>query len=182
LSRTELEQIRNKLDSISEQVGQHGLSVTEYPHKSICDGNVFLASHVFESISDSGTASMQVNPHTEDKGIFRFNVSSDGETTIRLFEDPTYSGTGTGVASRNMNRNYSDTTGWEIHHTPTVSSVGTELQSTKGVGGQKLRASGGVTEGSYWRLDTNKRYLITVYNTSGSTVDISIMIEFLNGT
>lgn len=133
-----------------------GMIVIDFPHYEIHSGDMFFASHKATVAAGSNldlliTVPADVYPHAE------FAVSASAECDMLLYEGPTATG-GTAVTAFNRARANPHTSACSVVHTPTVSSVGTLLDSAP-VNGAKIGAGASRSENE-WILAPGTKYLL----------------------
>ena len=104
-------------------------------------------------------------PHLRQYSI----TATEAPTTIRLYESPTVTAEGTIQPSRNRNRLQTDTNGVEVYTGPTITGVGTRLETDLlPSAGNKI----GGNVGSFYEewILKEQYYLLRVSNGSNSTM------------
>ena len=151
----------------------------EHSHYEVHKGRMFVTTHKFSSVADSGTGEILVvcdnswNPHID------LMIYCDGKHEIDIFEQPTVTSNGTAVSSPNMDRRSANTTNTNFYHTPTTTADGTQILNLIGGGGSSVftRVGGEAKLGSEFIFKEGYTYLIRITNNSGNTADISFYSE-----
>jgi hypothetical protein len=115
---------------------------------------------------------------TEKRYHFTFDVVSEGEADVSLYENTTVSADGTGINSKNRNRHDPVVAENEVpmFHTPTVTGEGTLLErmhwgSGRGVGGEQRG-------GQEWILKYGQNYMLRITNATTTNNYISVIINY----
>ena len=115
---------------------------------------------------------------TEKRYHFTFDIVSEGETDVSLYENTTVSADGTGINSKNRNRHDPVVAENEVpmFHTPTVTGAGTLLEqvhwgSGRGIGGDQRGAQ-------EWILKYGQNYMLRITNATANNNYISIIINY----
>jgi hypothetical protein len=104
-------------------------------------------------------------PHLRSYGV----TVSDSPVTIRLFEAPTVTATGTEQQPRNRNRAESDQNGVQVFVGPTITADGTRLETDfLPPGGNKIGGSAGSFY-EEWILNEDD-YILKITNNSNNTI------------
>lgn len=146
------------------------LKVIDLEHSKIHQGEGWNVSIESGSIASAGSLYIlfrvvEGNPHLRSYGV----TVSDSPVTIRLFEAPTVTATGTEVPVRNRKRSATDVNGIEVYTGPTVTADGTLLETDLlPSGGNKV---GGNTGSFYeeWILEEGD-YVLKITNGSNNAI------------
>ena len=104
------------------------------------------------------------------------SVAATGAGELILFENPTVTADGTGLAEVNHNRQSSKTAAVATFSGPTLTADGTRLVGYPS--GTELAGGGLVPEGWEMILARNEEYLLRFTNLSGGNVSVSLKAHF----
>jgi hypothetical protein len=158
-----------------------GLTVIDYPHHEIHEGNMFFASYKSPDaspIADDGTLFLQLTTGALRTGHLSFAVSSGGDCEVELLE---VGGTsvGTPIQSHNMNRQSDNTPEGAVVVNPTIADDGIQLMNFLVPGGSGGNAGGGSMRlGTEWNLKLNQEYALRVTNRAGTTQQVSAALQW----
>jgi len=160
---------------------RHGQVSITTPHDAVHDGIMFEISHVFDDVdAGGGTADILIVNGSSRELHITFHIVSGAEAYVYLYENPTITAAGTAIPIHDMNRTTSNSpASTTAYQGPTVGAVGTNLSQSLIEGGSAGRAIGGqVRWGTEWIFKKNEEYLVRIVNSTQSTQNISIQVEF----
>ncbi len=115
-----------------------GLNIIKTAHQKVHDGNFYNTSKLFENVADDSSVDVLVKVGSNKKLHFTTVITVSGESFVYFYENPTISDNGTAMNIVNMNRGSSNTSDANIYYSPTVTSVGTSVTTTKKVAKKKV--------------------------------------------
>lgn len=149
------------------------LETIDVPHAHIHEGKMFDMCELATITSGSNRDYLVITG--ANKFVhFKVTCTADGKGDVAIYEEPTTSANGTGMAELNRNRASAITPEVTVFHTPTVSAVGTMLCDELFGSGNK---SGGETRAdNEWVLKKNTKYLIRVH--ASANIDVSTKMNW----
>lgn len=148
-------------------------------HARIHEGRLFTMNKMWDStakIASGATADVMITSSATKSPHFICDVECGGDAEIYVYEDTVASG-GTAITPINRNRRSTNTCQAVAVHTPTVSSVGTLIDSSLLAGGGGKKSAGGSGGfGGEFVMEYSKNYLVRVKNTSGAAQPLNIII------
>lgn len=165
---TELRKVR--IDGVDYTPGQSGvdpsteaLSVIEYEHHRIHEGSFYRACFQ-KDVPNGGTAILALTTVDTTKWVHLMRlVSSELESEVVLYENPTSITGGAPLTPLNVNRNSVNTSDSIIVSDPTVNLVGA-IEICRAVIGSGRSIGGSHVPKDEWVLKQNTIYLIIVTN------------------
>ena len=152
-------------------------------HYEIHYGGMFHAEHAVASVANNVAVNVLFRTgDTPDHTIFE--VSVGGQSTVQLWEAPTFGDLGTAIPSWNMNRVVTRTANTLLYHTPSITATNEITLINRIIPGgstAQTRVGGQSTKGVEWVLAANQDYLLRSTNTSGGAVPVSVMFEWYEG-
>ena len=162
----------------------HAVTVIEETHRINHDGMMFHASGKVTGMIDENVDDfLMVTPAFIYPHVQRFRMDlGKGDVDILAYEGATASADGAAITAFNTNRNSSKTPGLVLTSGPTVTDIGTLINTAwaapTGTGiGQSANGISTLTAGEEWILKPSTKYLIRITNNSGAT--IAYRYEFL---
>lgn len=148
----------------------------DYDHHQVHEGESFQASYLISSLASGSSADFYINVPTIATSTYlphlTAEVISTAETELFLYEEATFTSTGTALSAYNRNRDSSRTCLISFGHSATINSTGTQIWT--GLTGSN-RTAGSDREGSEFILKSNTLYGLRV--TSRSAGD-KILVRF----
>ena len=146
-------------------------------HENTHEGLVFVVSHIFVDITDEDDVDylIQVGDSSQHSA---FAADGGGNARFIIYENPTFTASGTGLQAFNLNRKSDNKSKGTFSHSPTVTDPGTAIFSVSLPGGNKHAAVGGeggglARAGQEIILGPNTNYLVRLTNLAGSTQSLS---------
>lgn len=176
--------------SKTQIVDSNGISVTEsyfstlkiidLVHNQTHRGRLYSGGYFNQSVSDNGNLDLLI--HTGANPI-HINAHADvgGDCTAKFYEDTTINSPGTSCIITNHNRTSNNITTVTLTHTPSINTIGNQLNSTLFIpGGAGGKAVGSSSEGFESEIicKANTYYLIRITNFSGQSKPIGLHITF----
>lgn len=159
--------------------GDSRWSVIDTVHKYVHSGNYFSGGVYNGAVANAGTLTILVQNGADFMHTV-FSAVVTGNSTIKLFENPTFSIAGTAVTMSNHNRSSAKVLLGTVTHTPTVSNNGIQINGTSLMaGGEKSKALGSEFGGfgSEFVLAKNTNYLIQITNNSGASAEMDLHLN-----
>ena len=162
--------------------GKHYLQVNTltHEHQKVHDGDFYSTGYYLEGVADDGYIDLLIQTPATDTLHTYIKLSGGGDVTFEVYEGTTFSAAGTTVTPVNHNRSSSNTCGCTVTHTPTVSSLGTQLWQEYLPGG-----SGGLTPGTVQGVSTEQvvfdkdtNYLLRLYNRAGTAQSLQVTASY----
>lgn len=157
-----------------------GIIYVPLEHAKIHRGNGWESSIETGNISASANYDVLIKVVEGKAHLRAYSATvSEGPCMLRLYEGPTVSNEGSIHASRNRNRAFDDENGVEVYTGPTISDVGTRLETSFIPGaGNKV---GGNTESLYeeWVFDEEYYLLRLTNNTNGIVTAVINLFWYL---
>jgi len=149
-------------------------------HDNIHKGLFFTGGHYIASLANDASLDLLIqngatNTHMD------FYESVGGDSIIMLYEGVTFSNAGTDVTVSNHNRKSANAFIGTITHTPTITGLGNQINSTVfSAGGTGGNAQGGSFDGfsNEFVLKENTNYLLRATNVSGQARKASMKVSF----
>ena len=167
-----------KLDEEQRQV------IIDSVHDEVHEGEMMHAEYYAASVNNNASVDVLITTG-ESEAHAVMNLSAGGSCVAYLYESPDATG-GTAITCYNMKRDNSRVPSATVEHTPSVSGTGsTALIAGRLIPGgtsQTTRVGGGTRTGTEWILAPSTKYLFRVTNISGSTVGVSVAVEFYEGS
>jgi hypothetical protein len=141
-------------------------------------GRLFVASHIFTTITNGGNADFGVTIGSDEVNILPV-ITTTGIASFLTYDSPTFTG-GTEVTGYALNRTYG-TNGSHatVVRTPTVSDTGTLILQELIPGADKSKGGGGSSQNlAQLILPAEGVYLFRVTNTSGHNMSASIDLYY----
>lgn len=140
-----------------------GVITVDFAHHEIHEGDHYTVAD-FTDLGNGATYNILiVTPNTAVRTHLLFQVTTEGETTITLFEDTTTSSDGTAITEVCNRRDASGgTAGTVVTHTPTITGDGTQIARSKT--GSGMKAGGAIRGDDEWILDQNSKYMLRITN------------------
>jgi hypothetical protein len=126
-------------------------------------------------VASNGTTDLTITQGASNVAYAKISILSTQLGTASLFEGTTVSGDGTVVTSYNRNRSTAGSPSSTVHHTPTVSTTGTEVLPTFVL---PALMTGYVEIAGSWLLKANTKYLVRYTNAGGSAASVGILVEW----
>lgn len=134
----------------------------DYAHYEIHQGNHFYRKNWFDLTNGAVYNFLIITPDSVELPHFEYLISSEGEIHIDCYRDVVVSANGTAVSTFNRNENSSNTATMLLYHTPTITSVGTQIYAAKGGSAQKV--GGTIRANDEVVLKANTQYLFRITN------------------
>lgn len=144
-------------------------------------GRVFVASHIFTTVGNNASADILIQTNGQTVHIDSPYITVTGLSRVFLYEGTTFSDAGTAMAEVNKNRTSDRTATAVFTRGPTVSELGTLLNTYEIPAGSGGTAAGAGDQGSInteWILASGTAYLYRITNVSGQARDISVRMEW----
>ena len=161
-----------------------GAAITiSYEHHEVHDGSMYQVSIGSTSIANDGWLSLATPGPIGVQAHFTFEGGLDGNAVLELFEDATYSTTGTATSTtptRNLHRGKSDLAVDMITNSSSITG-GTSLSRTVIPGGSKKDSgagTGGSRQGLEWITRSTSTYIVQLTNKAGSAKAGSLSVNF----
>ena len=167
-----------------EQLADASSSATitlDFAHHEIHEGEHYTVAD-FTDLANGATYNLLfVTPDTTVRIHMLFQVATEAEATITLFEDTTTSSDGTAITEVCNRRDASGgTADLVVTHTPTITGDGTQLARGKTGSGRQL---GGEIRGEdEWILDQNSKYMLRITNDTATNNWVSWLIAWYEHT
>jgi len=129
---------------------------------AIHEGVVFFTHDCTDLGNGESRDMLIITPVNVLSAHFRYNISSEAETSFYLYEDATTSANGTALNIWNRNRNSATTTELLFYHTPTITDDGILLQCNKVGSGKQV--GGDFLDMDEIILKNNTKYIVRVTN------------------
>lgn len=151
-------------------------------HHRIHQGRFFTAEIVDEAVLAAAVFDGLIVLGDESAHLV-FAVSSESNARLQFFEDTVTSADGNQNVPMNHNRYSTRVSALSLYDTPTVTSVGTQLDGDKVILAGKTK-SGGSNVGSFleYILKANTKYLVRLTNLGSQTAVMSIALHFYEPT
>lgn len=148
-------------------------------HAMVHSGRLFFASHIFSSVADANAVDCLFVCGARFSHL-DVSIAHEGNCTVALYEEPTYSSAGTALTVTNRRRPNPSGSGSAVYHTPTISGTGNQLGGDRLLpGGTKNFAVGGQkSTRNEIILRPRTAYLIRVTNTSGGAISIGVEFDW----
>lgn len=154
------------------------IETISFVHERIHEGDTFSASYAAEGFADNAVIDFVITTGVKQFHLTGF-VSAGGDALAYLYEAPTVTGgTGTAQSLLNKNRTKTNVPNSSVLRNPTVTNVGTLLQSILipgGTGGNAVGATTGAR--NEWILAPNTKYLVRLQNVAGTAQPMAMDIE-----
>lgn len=159
----------------------NALVTVDFPHHEVHEGNTFLAfwkSPDGSDVADNAAFGLYLQL-TSKTAHFTFDVAGGGDTEVALWENATFSATGTVATPYNLNRMSAKATTVGVRTGPTL-VTGTLIENFLEPGGTgPSQSSGGVgRRGTEWILRTGTAYYLQGINRAGSAQPASAMAQW----
>lgn len=147
-------------------------------HARIHEGRLFTGGKMWDStakVASGSTVDLLITTSASKRPHFVVVVESGGDAEIYVYENTVATG-GTTCTMVNRNRNSATTCEAVVVHTPTVTSVGTLIDSSLLAGGGGKKSTGGDGGfGGEFVTAYSTAYLVRVKNTSGASQPMNIV-------
>jgi len=153
--------------------------IMDYNHYKIHDSQMYNISFS-DTIAAAATKEFYMYTGTGEPHI-KFDVTTDGQAKIEMYEGITVSANGTSVTVHNMHRDSTDSCAAVVFAAPTWSTNSEILLAVDLIPGSGKNAS---QIGSTARVDTewifksDEKYLLRITNQAGSTITAYVNCEF----
>lgn len=150
-----------------------------WEHLLVHQGLMFHAGHYVASLANGAALDLRIETGATSVHMVS-RATCGGDALHILGEDATTTANGTLVPAYQMRRSGSQgTSPLTIHHTPTVTGVGTALFTELVPGGSGGQTPGGSARlGTEWVLKPASIYLLRLTNLAGLAQPVSIALEF----
>ena len=150
-------------------------------HAEIHAGDEYSSSYLWTTVASAANADMLLQVGAGKEGHLIIDVAVGGNCYFYLYEGTTFDNAGTALGEFNRCRSSGNTATITATHTPTVTGVGTAIETAYIPGGAgtdpsgKTAAPGGSGGARHeWVLDKSTNYLIRLTNVSGAARAMSI--------
>ena len=172
---TNLAKLDTLIDKFQKDPSGGALDIIDHLHYETHEGDVYYFSHLYESVSNNGTADMYIS--VGDIPLHAtLRVNTGGTSYVNLYDGTSLSATGDDVVPQNKNRLFPNAHEFTVQADPSIDSIGTPMGTGEmlpgGSAGQKAGSSN--TERDEWVLAPNTTYMLRVTNKSGGAIHISI--------
>ena len=153
--------------NIQQDASTHALITTEYEHHEIHSGSHYFVAG-FSTVSSGDSAYFSVTtPNTNKWAHMVFDVSGSGILSTYVYEGSTVTG-GAAVVPWNNNRNSSNTSVLTLNGSPSITSAGTCIDSSKVGSGPKT--GGSIQRNKELILKQNTTYLYIFISGAASNI------------
>jgi len=153
-------------------------------HTKVHLGQIFRTGHLYDNVEAGATAYFMVDvattAFTADEIHATLTIVSDQPVVMNIYRTPVITSSGTVVPSYNLNQKIADTATAIMYHTPTVTTVGTQISPTIFIpaNAQSFNSDKAFKDGAEY-VGAESLYLIAVRNVTAQTAaDIGIYADF----
>lgn len=148
-------------------------------HERIHRGQLFSVDYLDAALASAGVIEMLVTVPSGVAAHSRITGSAGGDATLKIFESPTVSASGTALTPVDRNRSTANTATLTVTHTPTTTADGTQLMDMLLPGGAGGNAAGSSDDiFGEMILAAGKTYLIRLTNIAGTTKPAHLQLDF----
>jgi hypothetical protein len=173
-------EVRVSIVDVGGDITEEGVPVIDAVHNRVHSGQVFNASHRFDSVGNDASVSVLIRTGGKDVH-FSLVAQAGGDAFITIYEGATPTANGTSIPTYNNFRRSPNVCATTFFHTPTVGggSEGTAIFNGFTPGGSGPKAGGGeARSAAEWILKPATVYYIVITNKSGNTKSYSVAMEF----
>ena len=165
------------VDKVTEALASIGI-----PQCQVHIGAMFAVHSFDEDVADDGTVEWLISVGSVNDVYCTFSLTSTGSSLLEIFETPTTTEDGSGLASVDRNRSTDNSSTTSVFMGPTISVDGTIIDAIF-VGGGNIGANtiGGDTMSPVGLVLPQGNYLLRATNKAGAAADIFIHMDYYEG-
>jgi hypothetical protein len=175
--------VESTMSDVKNQLMAGVTEIIDPVHAHVHEGIFFSGGHYNAAVANNGNLDLLIQTSALYPIHIVFSIAAGAECTYQIFEGTTFSNAGTAIAMNNHNRLSVKTFNGTVTHTPTVTVVGTAINSVQyvaaGPNGALQTPSGGSSEGFSFEfiLDVSQSYLVRVTNISGGATRVALRAD-----
>lgn len=164
------------------RVHTHQLTTVDEAEHQAHNGQVYTTDYLDDSVDNDASLDILLKNDGINTHLV-LAVAVGGDAKVFLYEDTTVSADGTQLTPHNLNRTIEDQSSMSVYHTPTVTTVGTQIKQVFVVGGAGGNSVGSVgagpaRPGTELILKKNTNYLLRITNVAGQAKRIGFDCSF----